>query len=43
VWLSGLPDGSVDRLNTALGAAAAEGWQWVDEQEPVAAGQMYPA
>ena len=42
VWLSGLPDGSVDGLNTALGAAAAEGWQWVDEQEPVAAGQMYP-
>ena len=41
VWLSGLPDGSVDGLNTALGAAAGEGWQWVDEQEPVAAGEMY--
>ncbi|MDT0348176.1 hypothetical protein [Pseudonocardia charpentierae] len=41
VWLSGLPDGAVDGLNTALGAAAGEGWQWVDEQEPVAAGEMY--
>ena len=42
VWLSGLPDGAVDGLNTALGAAAGEGWQWVDEQEPTAAGEMYP-
>jgi hypothetical protein len=41
VWLSGLPDGAVDGLNTALGAAAGEGWQWVDEQEPVAACEMY--
>jgi hypothetical protein len=41
VWLSGLPDGSVDGLNTALGAPAGEGWAWVDQQEPVAAGEMY--
>lgn len=43
VWLSGLPDGTVERLNAVLGPAAGEGWEWVDEQEPVAAGEMYPA
>ena len=42
VWLCGLPDGAVEQLNTALGSAADEGWEWVDEQEPVAAGEMYP-
>ena len=43
VWLTALPDGAVDELNTALGPAAGEGWEWVDEQEPTAAGEMYPA
>ena len=43
VWLAGLPDGTVERLNAALGPAAGEGWEWVDEQEPTAAGEMYPA
>lgn len=42
VWLSGLTDGTVERLNAALGPAAGEGWEWVDEQEPTAAGEMYP-
>ena len=42
VWLSGLADGMVERLNTARGPAEGEGWQWVDEQEPTAAGEMYP-
>lgn len=43
VWLSTLADGEVERLNAALGAAAGEGWEWVDEQQPTAAGDMYPA
>lgn len=43
VWLSGLPDGAVEQLNAALGPAAGEGWEWVDEQEPTAAGEMHPA
>jgi hypothetical protein len=38
VWLSGLRDGGVDELNAALGRAAGEGWEWVDEQPPIAAG-----
>lgn len=38
VWLSGLPDDPVEELNAALGPAAGEGWEWVDEQAPVAAG-----
>ena len=42
VWLSGLTDGTVERLNAALGPAAGDGWEWVDEQEPTAAGEMYP-
>jgi len=41
VWLTALPDGAVDELNTAL--HAGESWEWVDEQEPTAAGEMYPA
>jgi hypothetical protein len=40
VWLTGLADGEVERLNAALGAAADEGWEWVDEQPPVAAGEL---
>ena len=43
VWLSSLADGDVERLNAVLGAAAGEGWEWVDEQSPTAAGEMYPA
>jgi len=42
VWLSGLPDKTVERLNAALGAAAGAGWEWVDEQAPTAAGEMFP-
>jgi hypothetical protein len=42
VWLSGLTEGTVERLNAALGPAAGSGWEWVDEQEPTAAGEMYP-
>jgi hypothetical protein len=38
VWLSGLRDGGVERLNAELGPAAEEGWAWVDEQPPMAAG-----
>jgi hypothetical protein len=42
-WLwRALPAGGVGKLNTALGPAAGEGWEWVDEQEPVAAGETYP-
>ena len=40
-WITALPDGAVERLNRALGPAAGEGWEWVDEQEPVAAGDAY--
>jgi hypothetical protein len=40
VWLTGLPDGALDDLNAALGAG--DGWRWVDEEEPVAAGELYP-
>ena len=43
VWLAGLRDGDVERLNAVLGRAAGEGWEWVDEQPPTAAGEMYPA
>jgi hypothetical protein len=42
VWLSGLRDGEVGRLDAALGPAADEGWAWVDEQAPVAAGDPDP-
>ena len=42
VWLSGLADGDAERLNAVLGTAAGEGWEWVDEQRPTAAGEMYP-
>ena len=42
VWLSRLRDGEVDRLNLALGRASAEGWAWVDEQPPIAAGDLLP-
>jgi hypothetical protein len=44
VWLSGLRPrpGEVERLNAALGQAAAEGWAWVDEQAPTAAGDPVP-
>ena len=42
VWLSGLPDRTVDQLNAALGVAAGEGWEWVDEQAPTAAGEIFP-
>jgi CHASE2 domain-containing sensor protein len=41
VWLSGLSDGAVGRLNAALKSAAGEGWEWVDERDPVAAGGTY--
>jgi len=39
VWLAGLADGVVERLNAALGPAAGEGWEWVDEQRPTSAGR----
>lgn len=42
VWLSGLADGGVERLNTVLPGPATEGWAWVDEQPPHAAGEMHP-
>ena len=42
VWISSLPDGAVAPLNGTLGRAAGEGWEWVDEQDPIAAGDMYP-
>lgn len=42
IWLTALPDGGVERLNAALGPAAGEGWEWVDGQEPNAAGEGYP-
>lgn len=38
VWLTGVADGEVERLDAALGPAADEGWEWVDEQAPTAAG-----
>jgi hypothetical protein len=40
VWLTGVADGEVERLNAALGPAADEGWEWVDEQPPTAAGDL---
>lgn len=43
MWLSGLADGDVERLNTVLGTGAGEGWEWIDEQAPAAAGEMHPA
>jgi hypothetical protein len=39
VWFAGLADGVVERLNAVLGEAAGEGWEWVDEQQPTAAGR----
>jgi hypothetical protein len=36
VWVACLPDDTADGLNAELGPAAGEGWEWVDEQEPVA-------
>jgi hypothetical protein len=40
VWLTGVRDDEVERLNTALGPAAEEGWEWVDQQPPMAAGDL---
>jgi len=39
-WLTALPERGVERFNAELGldAAGSTGWEWVDEQEPVAAG-----
>jgi hypothetical protein len=42
VWITGLDDGAVERLNSALGPAAGEGFAWLDEQPPTAAGETYP-
>ncbi len=42
VWITGLDDGDVERLDAALGPAAGDGFAWVDEQPPTAAGEMYP-
>ena len=42
IWITVLPDGAVEELNAALGPAAGEGWEWVDAQEPHAAGEVYP-
>lgn len=48
VWVTALPDGAdrpddaVERLNAALGPAAEEGFEWVDEGESIAAGDVYP-
>jgi hypothetical protein len=39
-WITALPDGGVERLNADLGPAAGDGWEWVDEQEPTAAGAV---
>lgn len=41
-WVTALPDGGVERLNAALGPAADDGFEWVDEQEPIASGETYP-
>jgi hypothetical protein len=38
VWLAALRTTSVGALNTELGRSLLEPWQWVDEQEPTAAG-----
>lgn len=42
VWLSGLADGAVERLNLELATPESEGWAWVDEEPPHAAGDLYP-
>lgn len=41
VWLTALTGVTVDELNTALGPAAGDGFTWVDQEEPIAAGEMY--
>lgn len=39
MWIAAPPPGlDLDRLNEALGAPPHERWQWLDEQEPHAAG-----
>ncbi|MCD2197037.1 hypothetical protein LQ327_27060 [Actinomycetospora endophytica] len=38
VWLAALRGTSVEALDAELGRAIADPWCWVDEQEPVAAG-----
>lgn len=40
-WITALEDGATERLNAAAGAVKGgyEGWSWVDEAEPVAAGK----
>lgn len=40
VWLSGLADGGVEQLNAVLASPVTEGWSWVDEQPPHAAGEL---
>lgn len=42
VWLSGLADGGVERLNAVLPGPTDAGWAWVDEQPPHAAGEIHP-
>jgi hypothetical protein len=42
MWITALPVGGVERLNATLGldAAADSRWEWVDDQEPLAAGDV---
>jgi hypothetical protein len=36
MWITALPDGGVERLNAALGSE----WEWLADQEPMAAGDV---
>lgn len=40
-WIAALQDGAVDRLNAAAGAVKTgyEGWSWIDEAQPLVAGE----
>lgn len=40
-WIAALQAGGVERLNAAVGAVKAghDGWSWIDQAEPVAAGE----
>jgi hypothetical protein len=44
VWITALPERGPERLNAALGLDATDPnrWEWVDEQDPVAAGRRLP-
>jgi hypothetical protein len=40
VWLAALRPAALEALNRELGRALLEPWRWVDEEEPVAAGDL---